>query len=141
MSSEPGADEAADAASTLLVADPVTTLLVALGFPSKPLIVLLDHAEHGVGRCRDRCVGRYGGVSMSTRPSRGSTENEPGETERAKNEERTRKEKPVRSERYPVFAVSFDGIERVGGNRLAVSRVGGTFRRYLELAAFFWRKR
>ena len=35
-----------------------------------------------------------------------------------------------------MFAVSFDGIERVGGNRLAVSRVGGTFRRYLELAVF-----
>ena len=34
-SSEPGADEAADQASTLLlVADPATPLLVALGFPS-----------------------------------------------------------------------------------------------------------
>ena len=53
-SSEPGAHEAADPPSTLLLvlADPATTLLliVALGFPSKPLIVLLDHAERGVGR-------------------------------------------------------------------------------------------
>ena len=41
-SSEPEADEAA---ALLLVADPATPLLVALGFPSKPLIVLLDHSE------------------------------------------------------------------------------------------------
>ena len=40
--SEPGPDEAADPASALLrVADPATLLLVALGFPSKPLTVLL----------------------------------------------------------------------------------------------------
>ena len=69
-SSEPGADEAADPASTLLlvVADPATPLLVALGFPSKPLIVLLDHAERGVGRCWGRCKGgvRAGtGASLS----------------------------------------------------------------------------
>ena len=43
--SEPGADEAADPASALLlVSDPATSLLLALGFLSKPLIVLLDHA-------------------------------------------------------------------------------------------------
>ena len=73
-SSEPGADEAAYPASTLLlVADPATPLLVALGFPSKPLIVLLDHAERGVGRCGGRCMGRCGGVSLSTRSQRGST--------------------------------------------------------------------
>ena len=51
---EPGADEAADAsASTLLLlaAELATTLLLAaLGFPSKWLIVLLDHAKHDVGR-------------------------------------------------------------------------------------------
>ena len=67
--SEPGADEAADSASTLLlVADPATPLLVALIFPSKPLIVLLDHAERGVGRCWGRCKGgvRAGtGASLS----------------------------------------------------------------------------
>ena len=40
-SSEPGADEAADPASTLLVADPLTPLLVALEFLSKPLIACL----------------------------------------------------------------------------------------------------
>ena len=51
---EPGADEAADpSASTLLLlaAELATTLLLAaLGFPSKWLIVLLDHAKRGVGR-------------------------------------------------------------------------------------------
>ena len=62
-SSEPGADEAADPSSTLLlVADPATPLLVvALGFPSKPLIVLLDHAERGVGRRGGRCTSGAGG--------------------------------------------------------------------------------
>ena len=87
-SSEPGADEAADPASTLLlvVADPATPLLVALGFPSKPLIVLLDHAERGVGRYGGRCMGRCRGVPLSSRPQRGSTEEEPEESERTKNE-------------------------------------------------------
>ena len=65
-SSEPGADEAADPASTLLlIADPATPLQVALGFPSKPLIVLLDHAERGVGRYGGRCMGRCRGVPLS----------------------------------------------------------------------------
>ena len=65
-SSEPGADEAAGPASTLLlVADPATPLLVALGFPSKPLIVLLDHAERRVGRCG----GRFMGCLLYTSPS------------------------------------------------------------------------
>ena len=42
---EPGTDEAADPASTLLVvANPATPRAVALGFPSKPPVVLLDHA-------------------------------------------------------------------------------------------------
>ena len=54
-SSEPGADEAADPASTLLlVADPATPQLIALGFPSKQLIVLLNHAERGLGMCMGR---------------------------------------------------------------------------------------
>ena len=70
-SSEPGADEAADPASALLVvAGPATPLLVALGFPSKPLVVLLDHAERGVGRCGGRCMGRCRDVSLSSRPQR-----------------------------------------------------------------------
>ena len=50
---EPGADEAADpSASTLLLAAELATilLLAALGFPSKWLIVLLDHAKRDVGR-------------------------------------------------------------------------------------------
>ena len=51
---EPRADEAADpSASTLLLiaAELATTLLLAaLGFPSKCLIVLLDHAKRDVGR-------------------------------------------------------------------------------------------
>ena len=79
-SSEPGADEAADPTSKpLLVADPATPLLVvALGFPSKPLVVLLYQGERGVGRCAGRCMGRCGGVSLYTRPQgRGSTEKEP----------------------------------------------------------------
>ena len=63
-SSEPGADKAADPASTLLVSDPATPLLVALGFPSKPLIVLLSVVWAGVG------VGVWAGAgaSLSTRP-------------------------------------------------------------------------
>ena len=74
-SSDPGADEAADPASILLVvADPATPLLVALGFPSKPLIVLLDHAERRVGRCGGRFMGRCRGVSLSSRPQRGSSQ-------------------------------------------------------------------
>ena len=107
-SSEPGADEAADPASTLVlvVADPATPLLVALGFPSKPLIVLLDHAERGVGRCGGRCMGRCRGVSLSSR-KRGSTEKEPEEPERAKTKERTRKEQPVLFGRYQVYTVPF----------------------------------
>ena len=51
---EPGADEAADpSASTLLLlaAELTTTLLIAaLGFPSKWVIVPLDHAKRDVGR-------------------------------------------------------------------------------------------
>ena len=51
---EPGADEVADPpASTLplLAAELATTLLLAtLGFPSKWLIVLLDHSKRDVGR-------------------------------------------------------------------------------------------
>ena len=76
--------------------------LVTLGFPSKPLIVLLDHAERGVGRRGVRCVGRCGGVSLSKRPQRGSTEKEPEDPEITKNKERIRKEKPVLFGRYPV---------------------------------------
>ena len=117
-SSEPGADEAADPASTLLViADPATPLLVALGFPSKPLIVLLDHAERGVGRCGGRCMGRCGGVALSTRRQSSSTENEPEEPE----EQRTKNKHEKKSRyflggiqctrylygRYPVSAVPF----------------------------------
>ena len=95
-SSEPGTNEAADPASTLLlIADPATPLLVALGFPSKPLIVLLDHAERGVGRCGGRCMGRCGGVALSTRRQSSSTENEPEEPE----EQRT-KNKHEKKSRY-----------------------------------------
>jgi len=135
-SSEPGADEAADPASTLLlVADPATPLLVALGFPSKPLIVLLDHAERGVGRCMGRCRG----VSLSSRPQRGSTEKEPEEPERTKNKERTRKEKPVLFGRYPVYAVPFRRypVSAVPFGRYPVLAV--PFGRYRELAVLFWR--
>ena len=70
-SSEPGADEAADLASTLLPgADPATPLLVALGFPSKPLIVLLDDAERGIGKCGGRCMDRCAGVYLSSSTKR-----------------------------------------------------------------------
>ena len=149
-SSEPGADEAADPASTLLlVADPATPLLVALGFPSKPLIVLLDHAERGVGRCGGRCMGRCRGVSLSSRPQRGSTEKEPEEPERTKNKERTRKEKPVLFGRYPVYAVPFRRypVSAVPFGRYPVSAVpfgrypvlALPFGRYRELTVLFWR--
>ena len=85
-SSEPGTNEAADPASTLLLAaNPATPLLAGLRFPSKPLIGLLDHAERGVGRWGGRCMGWCGGVSPSTRAQRGSTETEPEEPERTKN--------------------------------------------------------
>ena len=74
-SSEPEANKAANPASTLLLAaGPATPVLVALGFPSKPLIVLLDHAERRVGRCGGRFMGRCRGVSLSSRPQRGSTQ-------------------------------------------------------------------
>ena len=91
-SPEPGADEAADPASALiLAADPATPLLVTLRFPSKPLIVLLDHAERGVGRCVGRCMSGCRGVALSSRPPRRSTEKEPEKTEITNNEERRRK--------------------------------------------------
>ena len=169
-SSEPGADEAADPASTLLlVADPATPLLVALGFPSKPLIVLLDHAERGVGRCGGRCMGRCRGVSLSSRPQRGSTEKEPEEPERTKEQRTNTKTKAgtfraVSSVRGTFSAVSsiggtfwaissvggtfwavssvgvtFWAVSRVDGTLLAVLRVCGTFYGYLELAVLFWR--
>ena len=51
---DPGADEAAGPSAytlLLLAAELATTLLLAaLGFPSKWLIVLLDHAKRDVGR-------------------------------------------------------------------------------------------
>ena len=110
-----------------------------------------------MGRCGDRCKGRCRGVSLSSRPQRGSTEKEPEQPERTKNKERTRKEKPVLFGRYavyavpsrrypvsavpfrwypvltvpfgryPVLAVPFWAVSRVGGTLLAVSYVGGTF--------------
>ena len=102
-SSEPGAEEAADPASILLlVADPATPLLAALGFSSKPLIVLLNHAKRGVGRYVGSCMGRCRGVSLSSHPQISCTEKEPEEPERTKNKQRTRKEKPVLFGRYPV---------------------------------------
>ena len=145
-SSEPGADEAAGPASTLLlVADPATPLLVALGFPSKPLIVLRDHAERGVGRCMGRCRG----VSPSSRPRRDSTEKEPEEPERPKKKERTRKEAPVLFGRYPVYAVPFRRypVSAVPFGRYPVSAVpfgrypvlAAPSGRYRELAVLFWR--
>ena len=53
---EPGADEAADpsASTLLLTAELATTLRAALGFPSKWLIVLLDHAKR---EWAGECVG------------------------------------------------------------------------------------
>ena len=74
-------------------------------------------------------MGRCGGVSLSTRPQRGFTEKEPEEPEITKNEERTRKEKPVLFWRYPVYAVPF--------GRYPVLAV--PFGRYRELAVLFWR--
>ena len=148
-SSEPGADETAAPASTLLlVADPVTPLLVALGFPAKPLIVLLDHAERGVGSCGGRCMGRCRGVSLTSRPQRGSTKKEPEEPERTKNKERTRKQQPVLFGMYPVYAVPFGRypLSAVPFGRHPVSAVlfGRysvlvPFGRYRELAVLFWR--
>ena len=78
-----------------------------------------------------RCVGRCGGVSLSTRPQRGSTEKEPEEPERTKSNERTRKEKPALFGRYPVSAVPFGRYRQLAvlfwRYFLAVSTVGGTF--------------
>ena len=102
---------------------------VALRFPSKPLIGQLDHAERGVGSCGGRCMGRCRGVSLSSRPQRGSTEKEPEEPERTKNKERTRREKPVLSGWHPVYAVPF--------GRYPASAVPLGW--YLELAVLFWR--
>ena len=146
---EPGTDEAADPASTLLlVADPATPLLVSLGFPSKPLIVLPDHTERGVGRCGGRCTGRFRGVSLSSRPQRGSTEKEHQEPERTKNKERTRK-KSRSFGRYPVYAVPFRRypVSAVHFGRCPVSAVpfgqypvlAVPFGRSRELAVLFWR--
>ena len=91
-SSKPGADEAADPSSTLLlVADPATLLLVALGFPSTQLILMMDYAERGVDRRGGRCMGRCRSVSLFSRRQRGSTEQEPEEPERTMNKERARK--------------------------------------------------
>ena len=142
-SSEPGADEAADPGSTLLlVADPATPLLAALGLPSSPLNVLLDHAEGGVGRCVGRCMGRCRGVSLPSRSQRGSTEKEPEEPERTKNKERTRKETPVLFGRYAVYAVPFRWypVSAVPFRRYPVSAV--PFGRYPVLEVpfgLFWR--
>ena len=145
-SSKPGADEAADPTSTLLlVADPATPLLVALGFPSKPLIVLLDHAERGVGRCGGRCMGRCRRVSPSSRPQRGSTEKEP----KNQKEQRTKSEHEKKSRyffggpvygvpfrRYPVSAVPFGRypVSAVPFGRYPVLAV--SFERYRELVLF-----
>ena len=140
-SSEPGADNTADPASTLpLVADPATPLLVALVLPSKAVIVLLNHVEHG--------VGRYGGVSLSTHLRRGSTEKEPEEPEITKNEERTRKEKPVLFGRYILYAVPFERypVSAVPFGRYPLSAIhfgwypvlAVPFGRYREMVPF-WR--
>ena len=96
-SSEPGAKEAADPAFTLLVvvADPVTQLLVALGSPSKPLNVLLDHAERGASSGGGSCMGRRPDVSMSSRPQKGSTEKEPEESSKNKEQRTTKQNQPV----------------------------------------------
>ena len=71
-------------------------------------------------------MGRCGGVSLSTRPQRGSAEKKPEEPERSKNKERTRKEKPVHSGRYSVYAVAFSAVSSIGGTFWAISSVGGT---------------
>ena len=171
-SSEPGADEAADPASTLLlVADPATPLLVALGFPSKPLIVLLDHAERGVGRRGGRFMGRYRGVSLSSCPQKrfyrkGTRRTRKNKEQRTNTNRETGTFWAVSSVRHTSSAVSsiggtfwaissvggtlwavssvggaFWAVSRNAGTLLAVLRVGGTFWRYLELAVLFWRKR
>ena len=98
-------------------------------------------------------MGRCGGVSLSTRLQRGSTEKEPEEPERTKNKERRTNKKikagtfwAVSSVRGTFWGVSsvggtFWAVSRVGGTLLAVLRVDGTFWRYLELSGLFWQKR
>ena len=143
-SSEPGADEAGDPAFTLLlliVADPATPLVVALGFPSKPIVVLLDHAERGVGRW-GRCMGRCRGVSVLTFTHK---EVLPKRNPKNQKEQKTNTKRKdgtfwavssvpgtfsaVRFGRYPVLAVPF--------GRYPVLAV--PFGRYRELAKLFWR--
>ena len=86
-------------------------------------------------------MGRFRGVSLSSRPQRDSTEKEPEEPERTKNKERTRpkagtfRRSSVRNTFWAVSSVggTFRAVSRVGGALLAVLRVGGTFWGYLEL--------
>ena len=116
-SSEPEADESADLASTLLlVEDPATPLLVAMGFSSKPLIDLLDNAERGVGRCGGRCLGRYGGVSVPTSIKRFYR----------KRTRRTRQNKKQRTNTKRK-AGNFGTVSSVRGMFWAVFSIGGTF--------------
>ena len=126
---EPGTDEAADPASTLLlVADPATTLLVALRFPSKPLVVLLDHAERGVGRCGGRFMGRCRGVSVLTSTRRLYR----------KGTRRSRKNKEKRTY-TKINAGTFWAVSSVRGTFSAVSSIGGTFGRYpVSAVPFGW---
>ena len=96
-------------------------------------------------------MGRFRGVSLSSRPQRDSTEKEPEEPERTKNKERTRpkagtfRRSSVRNTFWAVSSIggtfwavssvggTFRAVSRVGGALLAVLRVGGTFWGYLEL--------
>ena len=90
-SSEPGADEAADPASTLLlVADPANPLLESPGSALNRSLfcwITLSVVWAGVG------AGLWAGAgaSLSSRPQGGSTEKELEEAERTKKRERTRK--------------------------------------------------
>ena len=128
-SSEPGADEAADPASTLLlVADPANPLLESPGFRSKPLIVLLDHAERGVGRCGGRFMGRCRGVSVLTSTRRFYR----------KGTRRSRKNKEKRTY-TKINAGTFWAVSSVRGTFSAVSSIGGTFGRYpVSAVPFGW---
>ena len=166
-SSEPGADEAADPASTLLlVADPALPLLEALGFPSKQLVVMPDHAERGVGRCgagvwagagASLCLHVHKDILMKRNPKK-------QKEQRTKNEQEQKSRyfwavssvrdtfSPVSSIGVTFWAISSVGgsfwavssvggtvwtVSKVGGTLWAVLGVGGTFWRYLELTALF----
>ena len=75
-------------------------------------------------------MGRYGGVSLSTRPQ-SSTEKEAEEPERTKNKERTQKEKPVLFLAVSSVGGTFWAVSIIGGTLSSVSSVLGDTRAYL----------